>query len=125
SLVIIILFCFLLFILSHSSFLFFSYTIRRPPRSTLFPYTTLFRSRKAGRVSPGNSAAHFRASRSRAGRNWQWHQSAYRFQPFSVALHHRESPARCRADSGGRNCNRQRRVFLCPQNTTAPRQSLY
>src|SRR5437899_9266745 len=26
--------------------------IRRPPRSTLFPYTTLFRSRKAGR-SPG------------------------------------------------------------------------
>src|SRR5256884_10019576 len=23
--------------------------IRRPPRSTLFPYTTLFRSRKAGR----------------------------------------------------------------------------
>src|SRR5438045_9354045 len=27
------------------SFLFFSSTIRRPPRSTLFPYTTLFRSR--------------------------------------------------------------------------------
>src|SRR5256885_12065790 len=26
--------------------------IRRPPRSTLFPYTTLFRSRQAGRV-PG------------------------------------------------------------------------
>src|SRR2546430_7436357 len=28
--------------------------IRRPPRSTLFPYTTLFRSRapRAGRVSP-------------------------------------------------------------------------
>src|SRR3712207_7078437 len=24
--------------------------IRRPPRSTRFPYTTLFRSRKAGRV---------------------------------------------------------------------------
>src|SRR3712207_9187356 len=24
--------------------------IRRPPRSTLFPYTTLFRSRKGGRV---------------------------------------------------------------------------
>src|SRR2546429_7936818 len=24
--------------------------IRRPPRSTLFPYTTLFRSRAAGRV---------------------------------------------------------------------------
>src|SRR5256885_12201209 len=24
--------------------------IRRPPRSTLFPYTTLFRSRRSGRV---------------------------------------------------------------------------
>src|SRR5215203_7093418 len=33
--------CFLLF-------LFFFLMIRRPPRSTLFPYTTLFRSRPAG-----------------------------------------------------------------------------
>src|SRR5258708_16792623 len=30
--------------------------IRRPPRSTLFPYTTLFRSRKAGeRAEAGNA----------------------------------------------------------------------
>src|SRR5258708_18374934 len=28
----------------HVSFLFFFLMIRRPPRSTLFPYTTLFRS---------------------------------------------------------------------------------
>src|SRR5690348_17686821 len=28
-------------------------TIRRPPRSTLFPYTTLFRSRTDGVVGPG------------------------------------------------------------------------
>src|SRR5258708_39519242 len=28
----------------HSLFLFFFLMIRRPPRSTLFPYTTLFRS---------------------------------------------------------------------------------
>src|SRR3712207_8360766 len=27
--------------------------IRRPPRSTLFPYTTLFRSELAGLVGPG------------------------------------------------------------------------
>src|SRR2546430_9494758 len=27
--------------------------IRRPPRSTLFPYTTLFRSRSPGRVALG------------------------------------------------------------------------
>src|SRR5256885_15266496 len=29
----------------HSYFFFFFLMIRRPPRSTLFPYTTLFRSR--------------------------------------------------------------------------------
>src|SRR5260221_10042027 len=30
--------------------------IRRPPRSTLFPYTTLFRSVDAGRLDPGIDA---------------------------------------------------------------------
>src|SRR2546427_5169036 len=34
--------------------------IRRPPRSTLFPYTTLFRS-LAGGGGPGRSPAHGRA----------------------------------------------------------------
>src|SRR5258708_11091925 len=33
-----------LFLLYHFSFFFFFLMIRRPPRSTLFPYTTLFRS---------------------------------------------------------------------------------
>src|SRR5260221_13859478 len=39
----------LLFFLHSSLFLFFFFflMIRRPPRSTLFPYTTLFRSRSA------------------------------------------------------------------------------
>src|SRR3989442_1931443 len=36
--------------------------IRRPPRSTLFPYTTLFRSRLVPRRYPGG--------RRRAGRGW-------------------------------------------------------
>src|SRR5436305_14435440 len=36
---------------SLSIFLFFFLMIRRPPRSTLFPYTTLFRSQEAG-VAP-------------------------------------------------------------------------
>src|SRR5712664_4957408 len=31
--------------------------IRRPPRSTLFPYTTLFRSPGAPRVAPGRAIA--------------------------------------------------------------------
>src|SRR5271168_5473160 len=45
--------CLFLFVITVLSFLLFSFfffflMIRRPPRSTLFPYTTLFRSR--GRV---------------------------------------------------------------------------
>src|SRR2546426_8749047 len=49
--------------------------IRRPPRSTLFPYTTLFRSlprpqRRGLRVSPGRSALH-RAALPRARGIWQ------------------------------------------------------
>src|SRR2546430_12434861 len=35
---------------SQVVFLFFFLMIRRPPRSTLFPYTTLFRSWRAGRA---------------------------------------------------------------------------
>src|SRR2546422_6802593 len=38
--------------------------IRRPPRSTLFPYTTLFRSRQPG----GRGGAGVRAVRSHPGR---------------------------------------------------------
>src|SRR5256885_3378251 len=35
-------------IISRDFFFFFFLMIRRPPRSTLFPYTTLFRSRATG-----------------------------------------------------------------------------
>src|SRR5688572_30938034 len=44
--------------------------IRRPPRSTLFPYTTLFRSARArrGRASRRNSRRLRRCRRGRAGR---------------------------------------------------------
>src|SRR5256885_2783599 len=33
--------------------------IRRPPRSTLFPYTTLFRSHRSSMVSSCSDAQHF------------------------------------------------------------------
>src|SRR6266704_6105891 len=36
---------------------FFFLMIRRPPRSTLFPYTTLFRSGRCG-AKPGSSSQH-------------------------------------------------------------------
>src|SRR6266498_4225722 len=38
-------------------FLFFFLMIRRPPRSTLFPYTTLFRSGPAVGRAPGSDPA--------------------------------------------------------------------
>src|SRR3712207_7311573 len=36
---------------------FFFLMIRRPPRSTLFPYTTLFRSRATGSAAPAAATA--------------------------------------------------------------------
>src|SRR5215467_12497848 len=37
-------------------FFFFFLMIRRPPRSTLFPYTTLFRSPQTGALTPSSAA---------------------------------------------------------------------
>src|SRR6478735_10311659 len=49
-----------------SSFIFFFLMIRRPPRSTLFPYTTLFRSRcpRDGPRSHAGASGRGRAARS-------------------------------------------------------------
>src|SRR5436309_15956116 len=41
------LFLFSLFFFLHCFLFFFFLMIRRPPRSTLFPYTTLFRSKRS------------------------------------------------------------------------------
>src|SRR2546421_6848490 len=45
--------------------------IRRPPRSTLFPYTTLFRSRFAAETPPGNYRPLSRGSQKRSARGTQ------------------------------------------------------
>src|SRR5687768_18480762 len=59
-------------ILLHSYILFlFFLMIRRPPRSTLFPYTTLFRSILSGRRNVGRSPE-LRKTESRQ----EWHISA-------------------------------------------------
>src|SRR2546425_6727696 len=43
----------------HPRFLFFFFLmIRRPPRSTLFPYTTLFRSLSVSRIGQGLGVHH-------------------------------------------------------------------
>src|SRR6266853_4996891 len=46
---------------------FFFLMIRRPPRSTLFPYTTLFRSRPAAGRGCGPAPSHARRSLARRG----------------------------------------------------------
>src|SRR6478736_9498271 len=48
------------------AFFFFFLMIRRPPRSTLFPYTTLFRSgcRYAAQTPPATAAADIHQARS-------------------------------------------------------------
>src|SRR2546430_8474607 len=54
--------------------------IRRPPRSTLFPYTTLFRSSPAQRT-PGDSADHCALSQpERAGGRSEEHTSELQSQ---------------------------------------------
>src|SRR2546428_7316899 len=45
--------------------------IRRPPRSTLFPYTTLFRSRLLGGLVAGGAAALGHAARGSAATEWE------------------------------------------------------
>src|SRR5258707_15195289 len=47
------------FLVAHALhlFLFFFLMIRRPPRSTLFPYTTLFRSSRALRSKSSSNSA--------------------------------------------------------------------
>src|SRR2546426_12602796 len=55
---------FLVFLFPISLFFFFFLMIRRPPRSTLFPYTTLFRSSpRAASPSRSRTAARLRAVR--------------------------------------------------------------
>src|SRR5437879_10021114 len=49
-------------------YLFFFFMIRRPPRSTLFPYTTLFRSHGCDGCHPGKDAARTVLCRMQRGR---------------------------------------------------------
>src|SRR2546421_2323277 len=48
--------------------------IRRPPRSTLFPYTTLFRSVRDDRGAPGGAHGHRRAPRADHARESFWEE---------------------------------------------------
>src|SRR2546425_13111505 len=59
--------CVILMCCLPTIFLFFFLMIRRPPRSTLFPYTTLFRSACAPRRVAGGRWRHVRPRNGRSG----------------------------------------------------------
>src|SRR6266508_2200658 len=62
-----------------SSFLFFFLMIRRPPRSTLFPYTTLFRSTSQSPNDPP-------VEKSRKARHWLVDRKSTRLNSSHVAI---------------------------------------
>src|SRR6266550_5213922 len=65
-------------------FFFFFLMIRRPPRSTLFPYTTLFRSSPTRAACRGRRCR--RARRSAAGRS-SWRRSEEHTSELQSRLH--------------------------------------
>src|SRR5436309_15947409 len=67
-------------------FFFFFLMIRRPPRSTLFPYTTLFRSRW-----PSSSAARAAARRHRGASNFARWSTHPRSEEHTSELQSREN----------------------------------
>src|SRR5258708_10867071 len=62
----------------HLYFLFFFLMIRRPPRSTLFPYTTLFRSHLARSGRALHRGAAEENCRAAGFRTWQGHTGTRR-----------------------------------------------
>src|SRR5260221_5886228 len=55
--------------------------IRRPPRSTLFPYTTLFRSRRAGPEETDHRHAHLLRARRQRPRRRSAAEQRYELAP--------------------------------------------
>src|SRR6266496_6648469 len=124
----------------HSFFvLFFSFfflMIRRPPRSTLFPYTTLFRSRRTRTDRPARCRRTPRYCRSRRDRkstrlNSSHVETSYAVfclkkknrPPATPTVHDRVTPCRrlsnwrhLRAQQNGRPCDRSctTRTPSCP-----------
>src|SRR2546430_6290793 len=62
--------------------------IRRPPRSTLFPYTTLFRSRDGRRGRP--HGVRVAQGRARAGADWSFGGGHRRSDAAAARLHRSE-----------------------------------
>src|SRR2546422_6358740 len=76
-------------------FFFFFLMIRRPPRSTLFPYTTLFRSPDFYKAAVANSGCHDNRM-DKASWNEQW--MGYPVGPQYAECSNIENAARLRGD---------------------------
>src|SRR3712207_2902823 len=63
---------------------FFFLMIRRPPRSTLFPYTTLFRSRRCCTI-PGDSEERVRMLREKLTRNRVGEEEGFTWRGVEVS----------------------------------------
>src|SRR3712207_7299354 len=87
--------------------------IRRPPRSTLFPYTTLFRSEGA-RKGPGAVSAILEASRRRPVLRDAVHRARRRPQPVEGAGRRplRPGPVRAHRRSEEHTSELQSRQYL-------------
>src|SRR5437763_17195256 len=99
-----LLICFLLSANSFLTMFFFFLMIRRPPRSTLFPYTTLFRTRGNNRYACKSFAAPLADS---CRGNWNIFHCCRRRGDFSEPVDdplHRER--RVSRSNGKRNCKR-------------------
>src|SRR5438445_12096875 len=66
------------------SLFFFFLMIRRPPRSTLFPYTTLFRSRRDGRSALPPATAPVHCPRHSAAARSEEHTSELQSRQYLV-----------------------------------------
>src|ERR1039458_2903604 len=87
--------------------------IRRPPRSTLFPYTTLFRSRSAKPREEVGSSSHL----CRLGRNWPDRKStrlnsSHLGISYAVFCLKKKKPPRRKPLSTTRPASIRRRFFL-------------
>src|SRR5947209_9338977 len=76
----------------------FFLTIRRPPRSTLFPYTTLFRSRRVDRSSSSRTSGRSPAIQRRGANRSEEHTSELQSRQYLVCRLLLEKKKPCRPD---------------------------
>src|SRR6266511_5587744 len=101
-------FLFFSLLLFSISFFFFFLMIRRPPRSTLFPYTTLLRSRPGSpRAAPG-PARRRRAPRARRGAGRRRDRKSTRLNSSHVKISYAVFCLKQKKKKEHKNCSEQK-----------------